>query len=717
MRVAAQGRWARWRVEGQPRTPEGPGPTAVTGKYLPGLDGLRALAVAAVIAYHGGAGWMAGGYLGVDLFFVLSGFLITSLLLEEWASTARIRLGAFWARRARRLLPALFLLLGVLALFVALDGRFGPAAQSGSVDLPGLRGDGLATVFYVANWHSILAHQSYFAQFSAPSPLQHTWSLAIEEQFYFLWPLILLALLHVAGRYWRRAGIVLTAAGALGSAALMALLFHPGGDPTRVYFGTDTRAFDMLAGATVAMLAAARPQPKAAARAALHVGAPAATVALGVFWVRAGSPTGLPPGWMFRGGFLLCAALGAVVVADVRQVHRGPLAVVLSLPPLRWIGMISYGLYLWHWPIDVFADTARTGLAGAPLQLARLALTLAAATASFYLVERPVRAWRPGSTARLVAYPAAAAVVAGALVVGTLPAVAIPPAPPVHLAIAPVTGPAAVDGAGGFGDQVPVHLAPGRVLSPADPLRITVIGDSFPFVSFPAIEAAFGSTGETTVIDRSFPGWGLSNDPADLSGGLAAMVATDHPDIVIGTWSWDDTAALETPDAYRATLEEALRELLASGDGVSGVLLLQYPKVGSLVPGATAAEALASQEQDAAGSAAWAAMARSMASAFPGRVMYLPVASSILWHGQFSSWLPPVDDPSAPKADWVRVRRVDNVHPCPAGAARYAAAVLADVELLFGVPVSSNAWESGSWSADPVFYSPPGSCPDDHPPT
>jgi hypothetical protein len=97
--------------------------------------------------------------------------------------------------------------------------------------------------------------------------------------------------------------------------------------------------------------------------------------------------------------------------------------------------------------------------------------------------------------------------------------------------------------------------------------------------------------------------------------------------------------------------------------------------------------------------------------------MYLPVASSILWHGQFSSWLPPVDDPSAPKADWVRVRRVDNVHPCPAGAARYAAAVLADVELLFGVPVSSNAWESGSWSADPVFYSPPGSCPDDHPPT
>src|SRR5580698_739365 len=167
-------------------------PTAVTGQYLPALDGLRAFAVAGVFAYHLGFGWASGGYLGVDLFFVLSGFLITSLLLEEWVTTARIKLAAFWARRARRLLPALFLVLGAIALYVVLNGRFGPPGSAAQVDLSGLRGDALATLFYVANWHAIFAHQSYFAQFSAPSPLEHTWSLAIEEQFYLVWPPVLL---------------------------------------------------------------------------------------------------------------------------------------------------------------------------------------------------------------------------------------------------------------------------------------------------------------------------------------------------------------------------------------------------------------------------------------------------------------------------------------------------------------------------------------------
>ena len=250
-------------------------PTAVTGQYLPALDGLRAFAVAGVFAYHLGFGWASGGYLGVDLFFVLSGFLITSLLIEEWVTTARIRLGSFWARRARRLLPALFLVLVAIAVYVVLNGRFGPPGSAAQVDLSGLRGDDLATLFYVANWHAIFAHQSYFAQFSAPSPLEHTWSLAIEEQFYLVWPPVLLLILTLARGAWRRVGMIVTVVGALASAGLMALLYHPAADPTRLYFGTDTRVFDMLAGATMAMVAAARPQPGPRARLALHVAAPA----------------------------------------------------------------------------------------------------------------------------------------------------------------------------------------------------------------------------------------------------------------------------------------------------------------------------------------------------------------------------------------------------------------------------------------------------------
>ena len=180
------------------------GLTAVTGRHLPALNGLAAW------PYRGRGVPPAdrlgpGGYLGVDLFFVLSGFLITSLLLEEWAGTGRIDLAAFWARRARRLLPALFLVVVALALVPGLNALFGGAGANGLVDLSGLRGDAIATLLYVGNWHAIFAHQSYFAQFSTPSPLQHTWSLAIEEQFYLVWPLVLLVLLRwarAAGAGW-----------------------------------------------------------------------------------------------------------------------------------------------------------------------------------------------------------------------------------------------------------------------------------------------------------------------------------------------------------------------------------------------------------------------------------------------------------------------------------------------------------------------------------
>ncbi len=326
-------------------------PTAVTGRHLPALSGLRALAVLGVMAYHLQLGWASGGYLGVDLFFVLSGFLISTLLLEEWVATGTINLPGFWSRRARRLLPALFLVVLALALYVVCNAAFGGPGANGLIDLSALRGDAISTLLYVNNWHAIYAHQSSFAQFSSPlTTPAHLVSGSLREQFYLVWPLALLLLVRLARRSWRQYGLGLTVVLGLASAALMALLFHPGADPTRIYYGTDTRLFDLMAGATVAFVAAARPQPNQRAQRTLHVAAPLAAIALGVCWVTSGTGTGLPRDWMFEGGFLLCAVLGAIVVADARLIEPGPLGRIVAVPPLHFLGTISYGVYLWHWP-------------------------------------------------------------------------------------------------------------------------------------------------------------------------------------------------------------------------------------------------------------------------------------------------------------------------------------------------------------------------------
>ena len=219
-------------------------PRAPAIAYQPALDGLRGVAVLAVLLYHGGVTWMRGGFLGVDLFFVLSGYLITTLLFVEWGRRRSIDLIAFWIRRARRLLPALALLvIGVMAYAAVVAG----ASEAGRI-----RGDGLASIFYVANWRFVASGQSYFDQFTTPSPLRHMWSLAIEEQFYLLWPVVVLALLK-----WRpslRLFERLFAGGAIVSAVLMAVLYHPGDDPSRVYYGTDTRAQALLVGGTLAAI-------------------------------------------------------------------------------------------------------------------------------------------------------------------------------------------------------------------------------------------------------------------------------------------------------------------------------------------------------------------------------------------------------------------------------------------------------------------------------
>jgi peptidoglycan/LPS O-acetylase OafA/YrhL len=378
--------------------------------YQPALDGLRALAVLGVLLYHAGVSWAPGGFLGVDAFFVLSGFLITSLLVGEWRSRGGIDLRGFWARRGRRLLPALFLVViavSAYALFVARPD-----------ELDRIRGDAVGSLLYVANWRQLLG-ASYFDRLGTPSPLRHTWSLGIEEQWYLVWPLVLLVMLRVTrARRWLMVG--LTAALAAGSAALMAVIFRDGGDPSRVYFGTDTRAQALLLGAALAFLVMSprrRPRQTEATASlfALECAGLIAAVYLGWLWTHvADSAT-----WPYRGGFFVEATAVAVLIAAASRPYSPILGRALSIAPLRAIGRISYGLYLWHWPVYVYLTPARTGWDDAPLLFVRVTVTFALAIASYFVVEQPVRrrTLRRGTERAVSSLLGATAVVAVAAVV------------------------------------------------------------------------------------------------------------------------------------------------------------------------------------------------------------------------------------------------------------------------------------------------------------
>ncbi|HEY2742010.1 MAG TPA: acyltransferase family protein [Gaiellaceae bacterium] len=340
--------------------------------YRPGLDGLRALAVAAVFLYHSRIDWLPGGFLGVDLFFVLSGYLITSLLLVEWEARNRIDLRRFWLRRARRLLPALVVVvLGSLAL----------AAIFARQDLAHTRSDVLGSLFYYANWHQIVANHSYFNVLGNPSLLQHTWSLAVEEQFYIVWPLLLVPCLVLLGR--KRMPMIVIA-GIAASVALMWILFNPGGDPSRVYYGTDTRAFLLLMGILLALV---WPWIVRMRRAVplLELFGLAALVGTVLLFLRMQdfNPT------LFRGGDLAAAFCFAALVAAVAHPQTG-IGEALGVAPLRWVGERSYGIYLWHWPIIVLVAgvNARPSVG---IVVGEAALVLAVAALSYKFVEQPIR--------------------------------------------------------------------------------------------------------------------------------------------------------------------------------------------------------------------------------------------------------------------------------------------------------------------------------------
>ncbi len=373
--------------------------------YQPALDGIRAVAVVSVLLYHADVAIAGGGFLGVDLFFALSGYLVTTLLLREHANHGGIAVPAFWARRLRRLLPALLLVLVAVAAYAAL------AVEASS--LPSLRGDLLASLFYVQNWHLIFSDQSYFAAFADPSPLRHVWSLAIEEQWYLLWPLALSGMLRLTGGrsdVWTP----VVALAAVGSAVLMAVWFDPIGDPSRVYYGTDTRAQTLLAGAALALLLHNREVSPSIRRSAGILGVQGLVAVLVVVAFAADDDE-----WLYRGGFLAVALAGCLLVAGSVLDPQRWVGRLLSSEPLPTIGRLSYGLYLWHWPVYVAVDADRLGTDGPALLAARLVLTAAVSVASYELVELPIRMGRlrkpPWSRVRPVVLTCGAIVVTAVL--------------------------------------------------------------------------------------------------------------------------------------------------------------------------------------------------------------------------------------------------------------------------------------------------------------
>jgi len=506
-----------------------------TRDRAPGLDGVRALAVLTVIGFHEGASGLPGGFLGVDIFFVLSGFLITDLLVARYDRTGRLDLAGFWTRRARRLLPALAVMLVVVT-------------AAATVIEPGqevsLRLALLAAATYASNWFQILHHVSYFAavgQAGAPPPLDHLWSLAIEEQFYLVWPLIVWCV--IARLATRRARVACALTGAAVSALVMVIQYTPGGDPSAVYYGTDTHASALLIGAALALarpLQALTAIPAAHAR-RLDIGGIAGLVVLA--WA-AGHFSGSDP-VVYPAGLLLAAFAAAALVAAAAG--HGVIAALTSWQPLRWVGVRSYGIYLWHWPV-IALGTALVGPgASSPwLWPVETGVTIALASASWRYVETPimrnglgasVRHWvqlvaaasrRPVAGTRVRAVPVAVAAVVAITVVVACYGVARPPAadapsgllrqvangervisasqatPSARSTPSPSSAPPATEHAPAKATPTPpaaCHRGQLRVSGS----QVTAVGDSVMLASAMALEAAMPGVYIDAKIDRQTP--------------------------------------------------------------------------------------------------------------------------------------------------------------------------------------------------------------------
>jgi peptidoglycan/LPS O-acetylase OafA/YrhL len=433
--------------------------------YMPGIDALRAIAVLAVFFYHvSTGGWMPGGFLGVDVFFVISGYLITALLLSEYRRNGHLDVLRFWLRRARRLLPAVAVMIAVTLVAAAI---LTPG------DVPGLRGDAVASLFYVNNWHLVLSDQSYFQEFARPSLFLHLWSLSVEEQFYLLWPPVFAAGMTLFGKRRLLLGVIV---GALASTLLMIILFDPSEDAARVFYGTDTRAVGLLLGVALAVVwhpSRLRPITGRGARWILDgVGVLALAMIIRAFLEVHDFDPGL-----YRGGFLLLAFWTALLIGVLAH-PAARLGSLLGNPPLVWLGLRSYSFYLWHWPVLILTRPGvDVPLHGPLLVVLQLAVTLGLAELSYRYVEQPFRQRRDSKSAPSwlgAGRPALAAGVAATVIIVGWSGLVSGGKPPLRtdVASAEATAERARDGGG----SIPILRDPPEVLAVGDSVMAGAAG-------------------------------------------------------------------------------------------------------------------------------------------------------------------------------------------------------------------------------------------------
>ena len=480
--------------------------------YLPGLDGLRALAIIGVLLYHAGIDWLPGGFLGVDVFFVISGFLITSLVLEEYDRSGRIDFKRFYLGRARRLLPAVVVLLivvGIAVLFVYQDA------------LSAFRQDALATIFYVNNWWYVLVDQSYFESMGRPPLLKHLWSLSVEEQFYLIWPVVALLLVRSGGRpLVRRIALLLAVASTVWMAVIAIRNGYPvDADPSRAYFGTDSHSMGLLVGAALATVWRPGRLSTHIPRGAQVIVTGTGIVALAVvvaFYLFVGEFTP----WLYRGGFLALAFFTTVLIAAVTH-PASVLGPALGVGVLRYLGRRSYGIYLWHWPIFMVTRPGIDVPWSEPVAFAaRLALTLGIAELSYRLVEMPIRrgalgrAWKAFRSGSKTGLRALGTLVAAGLVTVLAGSVAI------ALVANPGTG----------RDAVAPDVAEAMGIADGGPLEVSIDDDDTP--DEPATSALAGdldtaSTNSSEPTGPTLEEIRAENGPVSVIGDSVVLGARD----------------------------------------------------------------------------------------------------------------------------------------------------------------------------------------------